>query len=391
MNNEDKKTLLLVEDEAIIALAKQNELERYGYNVLIAHRGEKAVILSKENRSIDLILMDIDLGHGIDGTEAAGLILKNRELPIVFMSSHTEPEIIGKTEKITSYGYVVKSAGITALDASIKMAFKLFDAHQKVEQHEERLLKLDVVVEQSHEAIVITNLQGDIEYVNPKFSSLSGYSQEELLGNNPRVLQSGQTPKETFEELWETVLDGKVWNGEFLNKKSNGELYWENAVISPIFNKSGDITHFVGIKEDTSHYKQTTKKFNKKNNSVQPDKHRSFYHAIVEALPVLVCRYTANGTIVYTNKHYCNFVEKTAEELLGSSIFDIMDKKNIEYAKNQIKKLSSEDPVAIHSHSIKNSNGELKWFQWIDRVLFSDTGRIIGYLAIGNDITEYKK
>ncbi len=121
MEISDKKTLLLVEDEMLIAMDKKNELEKFGYNVLTTNTGEKAVSLVNKNNTINLILMDIDLGRGIDGTIAAEQILKEHDIPIVFMSSHTEPEIIQKTEKVTSYGYVVKSSNITVLDSSIKM------------------------------------------------------------------------------------------------------------------------------------------------------------------------------------------------------------------------------------------------------------------------------
>ncbi|MCK5673583.1 MAG: response regulator [Spirochaetales bacterium] len=141
MNDENKKILLLVEDEVLIAMAKQQELENYGYNVITVNSGEKAVLLSKENKHIDLILMDIDLGRGIDGTEAAELILKERQIPVVFVSSHTEPEVVEKTEKITSYGYVVKNSNITVLDASIKMAFKLYKAHTELNDSNEKFSK----------------------------------------------------------------------------------------------------------------------------------------------------------------------------------------------------------------------------------------------------------
>ena len=125
MKVEEKKTLLLVEDEALIAFFEKKELEKCGYNVITANTGEKAVKASKENHEIDLILMDINLGRGIDGIEAAEIILKDQGIPVVFLSSYADPKTVEKTEKITSYGYVVKSAGIPVLDASIKMAFEL--------------------------------------------------------------------------------------------------------------------------------------------------------------------------------------------------------------------------------------------------------------------------
>jgi PAS domain S-box-containing protein len=143
-----RKTILLVEDEAIIAIAQKMTLERYGYNVITVNSGERAYDIIKGNHDIDLILMDIDLGKGIDGPETAKIILTEREIPVVFLSSHTEPEVVEKTEKITSYGYVVKNSGITVLDASLKMAFKLFEANKRIVENEVMVRKkLDAILE----------------------------------------------------------------------------------------------------------------------------------------------------------------------------------------------------------------------------------------------------
>lgn len=129
--------LLLVEDDLLVAGLKKRQLERYGYALTHLPTGEESVAYVLESAGpVDLILMDIDLGPGIDGTVAAEQILAARDIPIVFFSSHEEPEIVQKTEAITSYGYVVKSSSITVLDASIKMAFKLYNAKQRELQKE---------------------------------------------------------------------------------------------------------------------------------------------------------------------------------------------------------------------------------------------------------------
>lgn len=122
-----KKNILLVDDEAIIALNTEKLLKQTNeYEVEIAYNGEKAIeIATKDQENIDLILMDIDLGKGIDGTQAAQEIQKIKAIPIIFLSNHTEKEIVEKTEKISSYGYIVKNSGDIVLLASIKMAFKL--------------------------------------------------------------------------------------------------------------------------------------------------------------------------------------------------------------------------------------------------------------------------
>lgn len=141
MNEHLGKNILIVEDDLILARLYGKKLEAFGYKVNITNTGEDAVKLFKENKDIDtdLILMDVSLGEGIDGIEAAALIMSVHEVPVVFLSNHTEREIVEKTEKINSYGYVVKGADNTVLDASIKTALKLFESKKMVIEKEKEL------------------------------------------------------------------------------------------------------------------------------------------------------------------------------------------------------------------------------------------------------------
>ena len=125
---------------------------------------------------------------------------------------------------------------------------------------EETLRKLSRAVEQSPTSIVITDREARIEYINARFTTLTGYTPEEVLGQNPRVLNSGETPHETFREMWTTILAGLEWRGEFHNRKKNGDLYWEEAVVSPLKNNAGEITHFIAVKEDITARKQAEQK-----------------------------------------------------------------------------------------------------------------------------------
>lgn len=148
MENTRPKTLLLVEDETIFAMAEARILEKQGYQVIIASSGEQAVEMVAANPAIDLILMDIDLGHGIDGTQAAQKILQQRDLPIIFLTSHNEQAMVEKVRKITRYGYVLKNSGNFVLLSSIEMAFELFEAHQQIKKSEARIrMKLDAILE----------------------------------------------------------------------------------------------------------------------------------------------------------------------------------------------------------------------------------------------------
>ena len=107
--------------------------------------------------------------------------------------------------------------------------------------------------------MVITDKDGNIEYVNPTFCNVTGYSPQEAIGNNPRVLKSGDLSESFYKNLWETILSGKTWKGDFINRKKNGEEFWESASISPIKNDRGEITHFVAVKQDITERKHMDK------------------------------------------------------------------------------------------------------------------------------------
>ncbi len=123
-------------------------------------------------------------------------------------------------------------------------------------QSELQLRLLSAAVEQSPDPVVITGPEGKIEYVNPAFTRLTGYLLEEAVGRTPRILKSGQTPAETYKSLWSTITTGQQWSGQFINRKKSGETYWESAIISPIKDHSGRLTHFLATKKDISALKQ---------------------------------------------------------------------------------------------------------------------------------------
>lgn len=137
-------------------------------------------------------------------------------------------------------------------------AFATGTAQDVTERHlsDEQLSKLSLAIEQSSHSIVITNADAEIEYVNDAFLRTTGYTRDEVIGQNPNRLSSGQTPAETFTALWETLKQGKIWRGEFINQKKNGELYEEFAIISPVRQPDGRITHYLGIKEDITEKKR---------------------------------------------------------------------------------------------------------------------------------------
>ncbi|MBN1500761.1 MAG: response regulator [Spirochaetes bacterium] len=128
MESGNKINILMVEDEMIIALATTMALKEFHYEIINAYNGEDAVKMAVKNVDINLILMDINLGNGMDGTEAAKQILLKRNIPIIFLTSHNEQEYVNKVKNITRYGYVMKNSDIFVLQSSIEMAYDLFNA-----------------------------------------------------------------------------------------------------------------------------------------------------------------------------------------------------------------------------------------------------------------------
>ncbi len=128
---------------------------------------------------------------------------------------------------------------------------------RSIERAKETIQKLSIGIEQSPLSILITDLKGKIEYINHTFTEITGYTFEEVKGKNPNILKSGNTTTEEYKKIWETLLDGNVWKGNFYNKKKNGDHYWESAILSPVKNESGKIINIIGIKQDITKQKET--------------------------------------------------------------------------------------------------------------------------------------
>ena len=135
--------------------------------------------------------------------------------------------------------------------------------NQDIDQYDYNRESFKTIIEQSPVSIIITDILGNIEYINPKFIEVTGYTSDEIIGKSPRVLKSGSTSSEEYKKLWDTILSGKVWKGEFINKRKNGDLYYEYAVIAPIKNINGAINNFIAIKEDITQLKETDKELRK--------------------------------------------------------------------------------------------------------------------------------
>jgi PAS domain S-box-containing protein len=181
MAAEVPQKILLVEDEALIAREEADIIKDFGYEVFVCHSGEKALEFLAANPGIQLVLLDIDLGRGIDGTETARRILETRHIPIVFLTFHTERAMVEKVRGLTRYGYVIKNSGDFVLQSSIEMAFELFNAYTQVKNREEQYRTL---VENASDGIVLMDADGTVLDANVVACNISGYQRVDFLGKN---------------------------------------------------------------------------------------------------------------------------------------------------------------------------------------------------------------
>ncbi len=228
--------------------------------------------------------------------------------------------------------------------ASDEKVFVMVRDISERKRHEQEITLLGKSIEQSPVSIIITEAGGNIEYVNPKFTEVTGYQPEEVIGANPRILKSGEQPPETYSELWKTIKSGQSWYGELLNRKKSGELFWENVSISPILNQDGRLTHFVAVKEDISEKKRMIQELiNARDKAEESDRLKSAFLANMSH----EIRTPMNGILGFAallkepglsgeeQQHHIGIIEKSGIRMLNI-INDIVDISKIESGQMEV-------------------------------------------------------
>ncbi|HOP30465.1 MAG TPA: PAS domain S-box protein [Spirochaetota bacterium] len=253
-----RKTILLVEDEVITSMAQAQFLANSGYNVLQANDGDTAISIALENGDIDLILMDIDLGYGIDGTRAAELILEGKDIPIVFLTSHGEKEMVQLVKNITRYGYIIKNSGEFVLLSSIEMAFELFEAHRKTREREEYL---DVTLHSIADCVISTDSEGCIVRMNRAAEIITGWKLEDAAGKalyDVFHVTDAEVSDQPFDKVFYLNKKGE-WRNKLILISRNGGVYRIDKSSSPIRDVYGNIRGRVIIFRDVTGEHNTQK------------------------------------------------------------------------------------------------------------------------------------
>ncbi len=252
----------------------------------------------------------------------------------------------------------------------------------KRKRAEEVLRKLSQAVKQSPVSVVVTDTQGNIEFVNPKFEDVSGYTADELMGKNPSVFKSGKTSPETYKQLWETIKSGREWRGELLNKKKNGYTYWEDAIISSIKDNGGNITHYLGVKEDITERKKTEETLKKSER-----RYNELFISVMEGIG-LVDEYEV---IEFCNPAYAKIFEAdSAEELIGKCLLEYVPKSQKELLLSRTKDRKKGNSTRYEMEII-TMKGNRKIIRASVSPRFDDDNNYIGALGTIMDITETKR
>jgi PAS domain S-box-containing protein len=260
------------------------------------------------------------------------------------------------------------------------------DLERRVEERTVELRKLSRATENSPDSVVVTDKNGTIEYVNPTFSDVTGYSAKEAIGQNPRILKSGNHPDSFYKDLWDTILSGKTWRGELLNRKKNAEEFWESTSISAIKNEEGEITHFVAVKQDITDRKQAEQAIRES---------QAKYRDLVENANCIIFQMDTQGNITFFNRFAQDFFGYSEAEILGRNVVGTIVAatdsagRNLEIMIQDLAK-HPEKYTDNENENIRR-NGELAWVAWTNRAIYDDENRVYEILCIGIDRTEQKK
>jgi len=253
--------------------------------------------------------------------------------------------------------------------------------NELVAKQTREIQKLSMAVEQSANSIVITDIEGNIEYTNQKFTDISGYTAEEVLGKNPRILNSGEQPKSFYVKMWKAILLGEKWSGEFKNKSKSGKLYWEYITISPIKNKLGELINFLAIKEDISSRKQS---------ELNLLEQKLLFETMFNSIPDAIIITNTKREIVLANKGMENTFGYFPDELLEKSTKILYaDDENFN---NTGRKVFDESVDVVNKdlylNTYKKKNGEVFNGETFGIKLFDTHKKWIGNLGVMRNVDE---
>jgi PAS domain S-box-containing protein len=353
----DRAIILLVEDDPVVSLVEVHTLENLGYSVTHVVNGEEAIKAVSFNPDINLVLMDIELGKGIDGIEAAIAILAIRDVPVVFLSSHEEKEVIQKAEKVTSYGYVVKDSGSIILDASIKMALRLHLAHRMNKQLNDRL---SLAQEASHAGTWDWDIVNNVFDWSPEFLRLFDMAED-----TPACLESWaqkvhpEDREEARKKILEAIETRKDLVANYRIVTSNGEVRWVRATGKTFYSDDRP-RRMIGMCMDVTEQKHAEETVRRSLNQLR---------LVLSNAPLILSAIDLDGRYILSEGKGLTALGREPGQMVGTSIYDAYHQRpDILDSMHRAMKGESvdvtmelnEQTIDVHSEPLVNDSGSIQ-------------------------------
>jgi PAS domain S-box-containing protein len=376
------KTVLLVEDEVLIAMNETQILKRHGFNVVTVYHGKEA-IEEVENRTIDLILMDIDLGAGkMSGTEAAKAILQSRELPIVFLTSHAEKEVVEQVKGITRYGYVLKHSSEFVIIEAIQMAFELFEANRMVKEKESRYQYMFDYNQSGVAVYEAVDSGNDFVFVdfNRTAEKIEGVKKDALVGKRVTEVFPGAADFgliEVMRKVWETGSTETLEDAFYQDDQRSG---WRRSIVYKM--PTGEL---VAVYEDVTEERQ-----------IRTDLMEA--KRIVNNSPVVICRWKneEGWPAEYVSENVEHVFGYSPEELLSGFVpFEsLIYPPDLPRVQNELRSCSRDPATSQFAHEpyrIIKKNGAVCWVEDHTTTVRDSAGSVVQYEGVLIDVSEKKQ
>ena len=296
-------TVLLVDDDGDFASLVADYLEEHhSFEVRTETDAETALDRLAESDDISCVISDYAM-PGMDGLSFLDAV-KSRysDLPFILFAGQGSEEVASKAIRLGADDYLEKDTGETRYEL---LATRITNC-VTIARQQQKLQDLYAAIEHAGHAMLVTDVDGTITYANPTMENISGYSIDELKGKTPALFKSGEHDREFYQELWETILDGKVWQGEVINEHKSGHQYVVDQTISPI-TENGKIAGFVAINRDITVRKRR-------------ERNLTFFQQAVDQVGTGIAAYDENGTIRYANDAYAEMLGTRPDDLEGDHI-----------------------------------------------------------------------
>lgn len=372
-----RKKIVLVEDDNIIAFSQAKFLREKGFDAVTCSSGEESIELISSDPDINLILMDIDLGKGIDGIAAAERIALIRDIPVVFLTAFSDEETISRVNGAARYGYVVKNSGNPVLLSAINMAFRLFDAARILRESEE---KYRFIADNSTDIISRMDASGKIIYMSPICRTVTGHDPDELLGLN--VFQYyHKDDRALIIDVYKRLMEqSDIVTFSYRFRTKDGNYKWLETTSKRIIEPDGSISGIISSSRDITSRIESEKALRDSEEKL---------HLVMNGVPALLSYVDKDERFVYVNDGYERWYGIPKEEIIGKHTSAILFPDVYERVSQNYKKALAGETV-VSENFTHNRNGDEKYVR-AHYVPHVSDGVVHGFFSLIFDISENKK